>query len=174
MGARCEGRRRGLCGGCAVIFATVGTQLAFPRLMEALDALAPQLGEEVVAQVGPDPGDYPNLKSQASVSPEEFEHLFTGARLVIGHAGVGTILSAKRFGKSLVLMPRRHALGEHRNDHQLATAKAVENLTGVYIAWQVQDLRDLLSRTDHQPATNDESPTHAALIDRLKAFIESA
>jgi len=157
-----------------VIFVTVGTQLAFPRLIEALDALAPQLGEEVVAQVGPDAGDYPNLKTQANVTPDEFEHLFTGARLVVGHAGVGTILSAKRFGKPLVLMPRRHALGEHRNDHQLATAKAVEKLPGVYIAWQPEELSGLLVRDDLEPATDAESPTHSALIDRLKAFIETA
>lgn len=157
-----------------MIFVTVGTQLAFPRLIEALDKMAPELGEDVVAQVGPDTGDYPNLKAQATVTPDEFQHLFTDARLVVGHAGVGTILSAKRFGKSLVLMPRRHALGEHRNDHQLATAKAVEKLTGVYIAWQAEDLAGLFARPDLQPATNEESPTHAALIDRLKAFIETA
>ena len=157
-----------------MIFVTVGTQLAFPRLIEALDVLAPQLGEEVFAQIGPDTGDYPNLKTQANVTPDEFEQRFTGARLVIGHAGVGTILSAKRFGKPLVLMPRRHALGEHRNDHQLATAKAVEKLPGVYIAWQAEELSGLLGREDLEPATSAESLTHSALIDRLKAFIETA
>ncbi|RVU34118.1 glucuronosyltransferase [Hwanghaeella grinnelliae] len=157
-----------------MIFVTVGTQLAFPRLMEAFDTLAPGLGEDVVAQVGPDTGNYPNLKAQPNVAPDEFERLFTEARLVVGHAGVGTILSAKRFGTPLVLMPRRHALGEHRNDHQLATAKAVEKLPGVYIAWQADELAGLLVRDDLKPMTNDESPTHSALIGRLKAFIETA
>jgi UDP-N-acetylglucosamine transferase subunit ALG13 len=155
-----------------VIFVTVGTQLAFPRLISAMDSLAPQLAEEVIAQIGPDTGAYSNVKPQANVTPDEFEHLFTSARLVVGHAGIGTILSAKRFGKPLVLMPRRHALGEHRNDHQMATAQAVEKLTGVYIAWQPEDLSALLSAENLDPATNDESETHAALIDRLKLFFD--
>jgi len=155
-----------------LIFVTVGTQLAFPRLIEAIDTLAPQLGEDVIAQIGPDPTVYRNLKAQVNVRPDEFEHLFTTARLVVGHAGIGTILSAKRFGKPLVLMPRRHALGEHRNDHQLATAQAVEKLTGIYIAWQVEDLPGLLSSGELVAATNEESATHAALIDRLKRFFD--
>lgn len=156
-----------------MIFTTVGTQLPFPRLVGALDSIAAQLGEEIIAQIGPDPNSYPNLSTQPNVAPDEFQRLFSSARLVVGHAGVGTILSAKRFSKPLVLMPRRHELAEHRNDHQLATAKAVEKLPGIYIAWHVEDLPSLLRREDLDPATNDESPTHSALIERLKKFIES-
>lgn len=155
-----------------MIFVTVGTQLAFPRLIQAIDTLAPQLGEEAVAQIGPDAGRYPNLRVHANLTPNEFEHLFKSARLVVGHAGIGTILSAKRFGKPLILVPRRYSLGEHRNDHQLATSQAVEKLIGVYVAWQVGDLPELLTRRDLVPATNEESSTHAALIDRLKAFFD--
>lgn len=155
-----------------MIFATVGTQLAFPRLIEALDSLANDTSEEIIAQIGPDPGQYKHIETRASLTPEEFERCYAEARVVVGHAGVGTILSAKKFNKSLVLLPRKHSLGEHRNDHQLATAKAVEKLTGIYIAWDTAELQTLLFRDDLAVANNDESPTHSALIDRLKVFIE--
>lgn len=90
---------------------------------------------------------------------------------MVAHAGIGTILSAKRLGKPLVILPRRHALGEHRNDHQLATAREVAAQTGVYIAWETEDLAGLLARDDLVPATEVPSPSAGALIARLQGFI---
>lgn len=49
-----------------MIFATVGTQLPFPRLIDALEALAPDLGEEVIAQIGASEGTWPNLDIDGS------------------------------------------------------------------------------------------------------------
>lgn len=156
-----------------MIFATVGTQLPFARLINALDGLVPTLGEEVVAQVGASEGAWPNLDIRRSLTPAEFEDTFTSARVVVAHAGIGTILSAKRYGKPLVILPRRHALGEHRNDHQLATARQVESLPGIHVAWETEDLARLLQTPDLPCATEAQSPSHAALIARLKDFIES-
>jgi len=154
-----------------VIFVTVGTQLPFPRLIDALDALAPTLGEEVVAQVGASQGSWPALDVRHQLTPAEFGDLFQKARVIVAHAGIGTILSAKRWGKPLVILPRRHALGEHRNDHQLATARQVEKLPGIHVAWETGDLPALLGRPDLEPASDAPSPSHQALIERLRDFI---
>ena len=154
-----------------MIFITVGTQLPFPRLIQAMDVLAPDLGEEVFAQAGPEPGEVKNLDVLTHLAPAEFEAKFRAARVVVAHAGIGTILSAKRFGKPLVLLPRRADLGEHRNDHQLATARQVEKLPGVYIAWETGDLGPLLATRDLVPANQDMSATHKALVARLKSFV---
>lgn len=158
-----------------MILATVGTQLPFPRLIGALDALAPELGEEIVAQTGPrGPGNddlWPNLDVRARLAPAEFDALFAAARVIVAHAGIGTILSARRHGKPLVILPRRHALGEHRNDHQLATARQVAALPGIHVAWEADELGPLLARPDLEPAREAESPSHTALIARLRAFI---
>ena len=156
-----------------MIFATVGTQLPFPRLIDALDRLAPELGEEVIAQVGQSEGDWPALDIRRSLTPQDFETLFTSARVVVAHAGVGTILSAKRWRKPLVILPRRHAMGEHRNDHQLATARQAETMPGIHVAWNTDDLRGLLSAPGLTPASEAASPSHAALIGRLRQFIGS-
>lgn len=160
-----------------MILATVGTQLPFPRLMDALDALAPELGEEILAQTGargpgngPD-GAWPGLDTRESLTPAEFEAAFTAARVIVAHAGIGTILSARRWNKPLVILPRRHALGEHRNDHQLATARQVESLTGIHVAWEAADLGPLLRQPELTPADDTPSPSYAALLDRLRGFI---
>lgn len=154
-----------------MIFATVGTQLPFPRLIDALNRLAPALDEAVIAQVGRSEGSWPALDIRWSLTPQDYETLFTSARVVVAHAGVGTILSAKRWHKPLVVLPRRHALGEHRNDHQLATARQAETMPGIHVAWTTDDLQGLLSAPELAPASEAASPSHGALIDRLRQFI---
>lgn len=154
-----------------MIFATTGTQLAFPRLMAALNARAAGLGEEIVAQAGPEAGAaaaYPALDIRTHLAPAEYEAIVVRARLLVAHAGIGTILTARRHGKPLIIVPRRHALGEHRNDHQLATARQVADLEGIHIAWEVDDLGPLLVRHD-LPAARD-TDTSARLM-ALTGFV---
>lgn len=155
-----------------MIFATTGTQLAFPRLMAALDALAPDLGEEIIAQVGPDPdahARYGALDIRTHLSPADYDRTVGQARVLVAHAGIGTLLTARRHGKPLILVPRRHDLGEHRNDHQLATARHVADLEGVHIAWEVADLRPLLLRPDlpaaHETGTSDRRSALTGFIE---------
>lgn len=156
-----------------MIFATVGTQLPFPRLMGALDALQPELDEPIIAQVGRSKGHWPRLDIRPKLPPAEFDATFRAARVVVAHAGIGTILSARKMGKPLVLLPRRHALGEHRNDHQLATAHQVADLPGIHVAWEVSDLAGLLTDANLAAASPGQSPSHATLIDRIARFIET-
>lgn len=154
-----------------MIFATVGTQLPFPRLIEALNTLAPELDDDIIAQVGASEGTWPALDVRRTLTPAEFETAFTTARVVVAHAGIGTILSAKRWAKPLIILPRRHALDEHRNDHQLATARQVEKLPGIHVAWEEDDLKPLLTAPALAAASNTPSPSHDALVDRLRGFI---
>jgi UDP-N-acetylglucosamine transferase subunit ALG13 len=151
-----------------VILVTTGTQLPFPRLVAAMDRLAPVLGERVVAQVGPDAGNYANLETHARLDPETFEALFREARLVVAHAGIGTVLAACRHGKPLVLMPRRHSLGEHRNDHQMATAEALRGRVGLYLARDEDELAEHLTRRGTLAPMREELGPAA---DALNGFI---
>lgn len=154
-----------------MIFATVGTQLPFPRLIDALDAIAATLQEPIVAQVGASKDIWPNIEVRANFTPTEYEATLQEARVVVAHAGIGTILSAKKIGKPLLVLPRRYSLGEHRNDHQMATARQVSDLPGIYVAWETVDLDALLKRSDLAPPTQVQSTSHAALLAKLTAFI---
>lgn len=154
-----------------MILVTTGTQLPFPRLIGEMDRLAGQLGFEVVAQTG-DPEFRPDhLTAHAFLTPAEFDALFRRAQIVVAHAGIGTILSARRYGRPAILVPRRADLGEHRNDHQLATARAVEGKRGLYIAWEVTQIGPLLTGPALVPANETEGPELGRLQQRIAAFI---
>lgn len=154
-----------------MIFVTIGTQLAFPRLITAIAALVPELDEEVVAQVGPDTNTYAGITVHKTLTPAEYSALFKRARIVVAHAGIGTILTAKSRRKPLLLVPRRHAMGEHRNDHQMATARQVEHLEGVHVAWDETELAHLLKGPQLAAAQPELGPKADALIERLRREI---
>ena len=157
-----------------MIFVTTGTQLPFPRLIAAMDALAPQLDERIIAQVGPDREHRAHIETHARLTPARFEELFGAARVVVAHAGIGSILSAKRMRRPLIIVPRRHDLGEHRNDHQQATAREVEGTPGLRIAWDMDDLPALLMVASPAPTEPGLAPMSESLIARLQDFIASA
>lgn len=157
-----------------MIFVTTGTQLAFPRLIAAMDALAPVLGEHVVAQIGPDTGPHANLDTHATLTPARFEALFAQARVIVAHAGIGTILSARRHAKPLILVPRRFAHGEHRNDHQMATAREVEGRPGIHVAWETGDLARLLQSGELDAPGDERNPAAAELMSCLRAFVDGS
>ncbi|MEM7709807.1 MAG: glycosyltransferase [Pseudomonadota bacterium] len=160
-----------------MILATTGTQLPFPRLIDALDALAATLDERIVAQIGPDTAPYSHIETHATLAPDRLDALMAEARIVVAHAGIGTILSARGHGRPLVVMPRRHALGEHRNDHQMATVRELGDRAGLYVAWEADDLAPLLAGV---PLAGPPAPTDAPegprrdLIAHLKGLIETA
>jgi UDP-N-acetylglucosamine transferase subunit ALG13 len=121
-----------------VILLTVGSQLPFCRLVRAVDEWCAASGRtDVIAQIGnPGANGYrpKHLKASEFIAPGEFDALFARADLVIAHAGMGSIISALRNAKPIVIMPRRASLGEHRNEHQQATAARFAGRQNVYVA----------------------------------------
>lgn len=155
-----------------MIFATVGTQLPFDRLIQALDLWKDEHpGEEVHAQIGPSTTAPRNLQYRQFMLPSEVEQFTRECRLVVAHAGMGSVLTALRFRKPIVLVPRKAALLEHRNDHQMATARWLENTPGVRVAWEVDALPALLEAPLGEAAVAPISPyAQECLINRLRDY----
>jgi len=157
-----------------VIFVTVGTQGPFDRLVAAVDGWAgahPQ--HEVFAQVGPSALRPRHVAAQASISPSECRRRIRDADLVLAHAGMGTVLSVLALGTPLRVIPRRAALGEHRNDHQLATARWLAGIGSVGVAFDEVELErklDELGRTGGLPPINAYASDD--FIAALRTFID--
>jgi UDP-N-acetylglucosamine transferase subunit ALG13 len=75
-------------------------------------------------------------------------------------------------GKPLVILPRKAALGEHRNDHQMATARRFANRAGVTVAWDEIELRRRLDDLDSLLAPQKIEPyASPELLAAVRSFI---
>lgn len=157
-----------------MILVTVGTQLPFDRLIKAVDEIAPSLSCKVVAQIGEGRYHPRNIEAKKFIAPVTFDKLFDATHLVVSHAGIGSVLTARRHGKPIILFPRRAAYGEHRNDHQLATISQLEGQPGIYIAHSEQDLAELMAKPLSASFMNSEMLATAHLKDYLRNFIQTA
>lgn len=107
-----------------MIFATVGSQEPFDRLIRAVDEWAAARGRtDVLAQIGGSTFQPRHVQFTKFMDPAEFGKVMREARLVVAHAGMGSIITSLELGKPIVVMPRRGELHETRNDHQVATAE---------------------------------------------------
>lgn len=124
-----------------MIFVSVGTQLSYDRLIKTVDAwLEKNPNEKVFFQIAE--GEYQPLHGEVQryVGADKYQEIFESSDLIISHAGMGTIIAGLEAGKSVIVMPRRFALGEHRNDHQMATASRIGELGGAEVAWNEEEL----------------------------------
>jgi UDP-N-acetylglucosamine transferase subunit ALG13 len=90
---------------------------------------------------------------------------------------MGTIISALEVGKPLVLLPRLASMGEHRNDHQLGTARHFTRFGCIRVASSEDDVArriDELLQVAGAPAdpraASGVSPT---LIEGIRRFLEA-
>ena len=127
-----------------MIFVTVGEQLPFDRLIRTIDEWKATSSEEVFAQVGKSQWKPLHINYRDFLSPQDFTEKFLSADIIIGHAGMGTIITAIEMGKPLLVMPRQASKGEHRNDHQYATAKRFMN-RGIIVAMNEMELNHKLN-----------------------------
>lgn len=128
-----------------MIFVTVGTDGPFDRLIRAVDSWAGEAGcTDVFAQIGRSSLHPAHIQHVQFLSPGEFHARFTTASLIVAHAGMGTILTALRYEKPILVMPRRVVLGEQRNDHQMATARRLCAQGQIAVAYDEAELTRML------------------------------
>ena len=155
-----------------MIFVTVGTQLPFDRLIRDIDAWAEHRDVAVFAQVT-DAGWRPkHIDWVASLDPTRYQEKIEAADLIVAHAGMGSIITALELGKRIIVVPRRSDLGEHRNDHQLATARRLERLGKIQVAYSKEELHERLESSS-DPTADPISPyASEELLDAIRTFID--
>ncbi|MCA9576280.1 MAG: glycosyltransferase [Polyangiales bacterium] len=157
---------------------TVGAQMPFDRLVDAMDGWAGLHPEASVrAQIGPSALCPTHLRAQPFLDPEHFERACDEADAIVGHAGTGTLFAALERGKPVLVLPRRADLRETRNDHQLATARRFALRPGVLVAWEARELPAQLERLAvllrAAPVVPVPAQTDGPLFDALRAFIDT-
>jgi UDP-N-acetylglucosamine transferase subunit ALG13 len=151
-----------------MIFVTIGTTEPFDRLLRALDTLD---DEELVVQCG-DTTTRPRRGRYVDYLPYDdlVDHV-RQARVVIAHAGVGTIMTALANGKRPIVVPRRAELGEAVDDHQLELAKRLATAGLVTLVEESSALSEAVRNAD--PNLDARPSSGLDLTRELRLYIES-
>lgn len=156
-----------------MIFLTVGTQLPFDRLVSAMDHWAGINSDvEIVAQTKGGSYIAKNFRCEDKIDSVLFRELLSRSEIVVSHAGMGTIISCLELAIPIIIVPRRAALGEHRNDHQLSTAREFGRRKGVWVAEKQDQLCDLLDqRTRLADGMNGNFQASDGLVRKIAEWV---
>ena len=159
-----------------MIFVTIGSMFPFERMIRAMDAWAATdgRGEEILAQIGA--GDYEprHMTWVRKLDRRTYAETIRRSRLVVAHAGVGSIVTAGELRRPIVVLPRRAHLGEHTSDHQVETVGWLRAKSWVHVADDEGALPACIAAATEAAARGERLAAVAdpAFIARLRRFIE--
>jgi UDP-N-acetylglucosamine transferase subunit ALG13 len=138
------------------------------RLLRALDTLVENgtIREPVVVQSASYAYRPVHLDPLGILDTAELDRRIATAGVVISHGGPGILASARAAGRTPVVVPRRHAFGEHVDDHQLRYAGHLAGQPGYEVVTDLSDPSVLAAAID-RARTN---ATGAATPDRSRAI----
>ncbi len=158
-----------------MIFVTVGSQMPFNRMLNIVESWAKIYSHEsIIAQVGITSEKFKYLECYESFPPSDYQKKIEQAEIIIGHAGMGTILTSLEAGKPLLIMAREGKRHETRNDHQIATKNWVKSWPNIFEFNSIETLE-----AAYQSAISSDSLSvrnqysESCLVDFLSEIINS-
>lgn len=158
-----------------MILVLLGTfHIEFKRPLIALEKLCQEgaLQEEIVVQNGYTPFSSPYFDMRPFMEPAVLDQLYERARLVITHAGTGSIIKGLKKEKKVIAIPRLHKRGEHIDDHQLEILHEFAQ-SGYLLPWHEDDsLKTILRQAeDFIPRPYLSRKEH--IVGYLKEYLDS-
>lgn len=152
-----------------MILVTVGTNEArFDRMLLTLEATLPD--EELLVQHGPSPIRPPGATCVDYLPYEELVYAIRRARVVVTHAGVGSIMTALANGKRPVVVPRLQRFGEAVDDHQVELGRRLHEAGLVTLVENPCDVGAALGATDGSASVIELAPDRR-LVAELRDFV---
>ena len=136
-----------------MVLVTTGTnEQGFDRLVSAAAGLAER--EDAFVQYGSSRLPHGKGEWVDFVDFDELAEHMRDARVVVCHAGVGSIMLARRCGHRPIVMPRRVDLGEAVDDHQLHLARRLDRAGIVVLAENEQELLAAVEASVAEPSAD--------------------
>ncbi|AAM05569.1 beta-1,4-galactosyltransferase [Methanosarcina acetivorans C2A] len=128
-----------------MIFVTVGSHYqGFDRLVKKMDEIAGKIDEKVIMQIGNTKYKPVNAEYFEFAEYSKIQKLNSDARIIVSHAGVGSILTAFEQKTHLIIFPRLKRYNEVVDDHQLQIAKELAENPNVTVVNDVEGLEEAL------------------------------
>ncbi len=151
-----------------MIFVTVSLDIhPFERLIKKADEIAAKIEEEVIIQ-GCIDYETNNAKYIKHTTREKMLKLIEEARLVISHAGAGTIIQVFEHHKPLIVVPRMKQFGEHYNDHQIEIANQIKDRKGIKVVYDIDELENIMDFSE-KPDCNFKGKI--TLVNEIKNYL---
>jgi UDP-N-acetylglucosamine transferase subunit ALG13 len=161
-------------------FVTVGNATQpFNRLTEMIEAVVDELPRPILMQFGSSRPARLVDHSQRSLDKESFDQAICASDVIVMHAGAGSVLTALRFAKIPIVVPREARRAEHIDDHQKDFVSQLVEQKLVHVANNGEELREALetlrreSRVERERVPR-ESSLERCVGDALKRFIGDA
>jgi UDP-N-acetylglucosamine transferase subunit ALG13 len=132
-----------------ILVAVGASEFPFDRLLRAIDKLPTR--EPVVVQHGPSEVCPAHAHCIPFVPQETLAQLVREARVVVTHAGVGSILLSLTNGKRPCVVPRLGRFGETVDDHQLESARKFAQAGLVTLVENPDHLGDAIAVAETDP-----------------------
>jgi UDP-N-acetylglucosamine transferase subunit ALG13 len=153
------------------LFVTVGTDHhPFDRLVTWADNWArghPEAGVTVQFGYGTAPAIAQGLASLPSAAVRPW---MAAADVVITQGGPGGIIDARAVGRLPIVVPRRHDLGEHVDNHQVAFATHLAETGRIALAGDEETFRLLIAIAIADPAAFRVEPEDSPTADTVAAI----
>jgi UDP-N-acetylglucosamine transferase subunit ALG13 len=124
-----------------MILVLLGTfRIEFPRPLIEIEKLCEEgkISEEIIVQNGHTKYNSHFFTMVPFMDADKLSELYDRARIIITHAGTGSILNGVKRGKTVIAIPRLKKYSEHMDDHQLEIA-AVFAEKGYVLPWYEGD-----------------------------------
>ena len=154
-----------------ILVAVGSSQFPFDRLLHAVDALPD--GEPVVVQHGSSAVRPAGASCMPFIPLHRLTELVRTSRVVVTHAGVGSILLALTNGKRPIVVPRRREFGETVDDHQLECARRFAGADVVTLVEDPRCLADALKSNGVGRPIVRLSSDPVPLVTELRTYIGS-
>lgn len=156
-----------------MIFFTLGTErYPFARLVGVAEEVA-QLrpDEEVFVQIGHHPDPPRGCRWERFLPFEEFAACIARARVVVSHAGAGTILTCAVQGRIPIVLKREWSRGEHVDDHQSQLASRMSELDCIILTGNPRETLEAILRSGAKSAVSPSAAEIPELARKLAGFI---
>lgn len=132
-----------------MIFLTLGTQkFNFIRLLKAVERAINKgvIKDKVIAQIGNNAFQSDKMECMTFIDKKSFNQYMNDARFIISHAGTGSIVSALKNNKKIIVAARLAKYNEHIDNHQLEILNlfARKNLI-IPLNLELEDLEEKIS-----------------------------
>lgn len=130
-----------------MIFVTIGSLFPFDRFVRRLDEIASERPQYAFfAQIGDGRYEPRHMPFARMLPAREFRAKVEASRLIVAHAGMGSVITAMQAEKPIVILPRKFDHGEHTTDHQAATARWLTGKPGVTVCLEDEELGPAVDR----------------------------